>query len=74
MDEKCEICGSRHHPRQAHVWPETKTAAAPLAPKLETEVSEKGAESAAAPKFDRVAYQREYMRKWRANKRKGGHT
>lgn len=36
--------------------------------KVYPEITEKGVVLHDKPKFDRVAYQREYMRKWRAKK------
>ena len=48
----CKICGKKHWSHEDHVWPVE-------APSVKVEPREsKG--------FDRVAYQREYMRKRRA--------
>ena len=54
--EKCEICGEVHHQRQAHRFTERPPAVSPPIP----------GGVAARPKFDRNAYQREYMRRRRA--------
>ncbi len=65
MDKpKCKVCGKSHWSHEDHVW--SKEVVPRLPEKFEgieiTDVDDK-------PKFDRVAYQREYMRKRRAKMR-----
>jgi len=70
MDKpNCKICGKKHWSHEDHVWPKDDQ-------KVEWEKSEipipPGGVIQKHPnpekKFDRVAYQREYMRKRRAKK------
>ena len=69
MDKpKCRLCGHKHWGDE-HVWPDDKM---PIFPR-DRKVPDKKVETSDIPeakhpkkKFDRVAYQREYMRKRRA--------
>ena len=62
---KCKLCGERH-------WKLCKKEVMPAAGNTQT-VVEKTLAAIVKPSgaFDRVAYQREYMRKWRARKNTG---
>jgi hypothetical protein len=69
----CKLCGTRHYRYQLHVWPRGEVVAhsgglsAPT-PNNATAPVKAGADP--KPKFDRNAYQREYMRRKRAAKAK----
>ena len=65
MDKpKCRLCGHKHWGDE-HVWPdEPKTET--LYPVIGVEGTDYVTVKSGKKKFDRVAYQREYMRKRRA--------
>ena len=66
MDPLCPVCNARHHEKQAHRFEGKVTA------RVEDREVSMVLRSAGAPvkaRFDRVGYQREYMRRWRALKR-----
>ena len=65
MDPRCEICGNRHHPRQAHRWEGGVSEA------VEVPVVKVAEAVVGKPKFDRVAYQRKYMRDVYRPKKRG---
>jgi hypothetical protein len=61
---KCRLCGDHHWGTCfANVPP------APLTKSPEKAIEPQVSEAMPKPPFDRIAYQRDYMRKWRANKR-----
>jgi len=59
---KCRVCHERHWSRVCPVV----VAHVPVASPVRTPKTE----PAKIIKFDRIAYQREYMRRWRASRRK----
>lgn len=59
----CPLCGVEHWPGQAHDFSETKPDDQPVATPAPTEDK---------PRFDRRAYQREYMAKRRAKQEPQG--
>ena len=61
----CKVCGKKHWSHEDHVWP------AEVPPKKIEKVYPQSTDNGVVihkKKFDRVAYQREYMRKRRAKK------
>ena len=63
------MCKTKHYAREGHVFEESS----PQVPQSRASATEASAESAVAvvdtpAGFDRVAYQREYMREYRARK------
>jgi hypothetical protein len=75
---KCRDCGERHWPRQPCRAKDKSnlpkiTIGPPITIEDVAEIISRGAEIGVSdslkPTFDRVAYQREYMKKWRAAKK-----
>lgn len=77
----CKLCGKRHHRYDPHIWPEITTfrgvsivTSDEVLPAVAADVTEPihVFETGYAPKppakFDRNAYQREYMRRRRAKR------
>lgn len=66
----CPLCNVRHYASEEHVWKESKDGAVQVVgtarPIADAPVQSAVEIPAPAPQFDRKAYQREYMRKWRA--------
>jgi hypothetical protein len=63
----CKICGARHHRYQPHEWPDEAPRAIIL-DRREVIVPSTSLDVTDFKKpFDRAAYQREYMRKWRSD-------
>ena len=60
----CPLCRSRHYAREPHDFKDAKVV---VARQIASQVVEKVADGVPV-KFDRVGYQREYMRVWRAVK------
>ena len=56
----CKICKGKHWGSEDHVWPEEPRDEEPVRVTPPTSES-----PMVKPKFDRIAYQREYMRKRR---------
>ena len=69
MDKpKCRLCGHKHWGDE-HVWPEDEDKAKErkeMTDRIVKEAEVQRKEENEKKKFDRVAYQREYMRKRRA--------
>jgi rRNA maturation protein Nop10 len=66
--QKCRLCGARHALSAPHVFSLVDFPPPPeedIAPPLKAGLVETEALPAQPAKFDRVAYQREYMRKRR---------
>ncbi len=67
----CKICLGRHYANEDHVW-DPSLSSEPArsfvrgAPQMDAPSE---ASSSMAPRFDRTAYQREYMREWRARRK-----
>ena len=61
----CPLCKTKHYAREAHVFAKSVEVAR-VTPKVHSQP--KVLEAPIGTKFDRNAYQREYMRFWRAKK------
>jgi hypothetical protein len=66
--QKCKICGARHHQYEPHQFPDEITSS-PETPSKPDRMAREVVDLRSRAKFDRNAYQREYMRKRRARAR-----
>ena len=56
----CRLCRHRHYAGEAHVWPAEPNEASAVSIDTKPRVT-----TVSSGKFDRVAYQRAYMKVWR---------